>query len=158
MRCSTCECPSFRLCSFISRAVRLSLVLALALSIPSCNKNIDLSGIDWSMASVRLFVLNTGPSEIVVSYREGASVTIPPSSRVFIRTWIDRSAVMVPDSLLIKRDVISLALVSFRLLRFPAAKETQDTTLVISEPSPGKFSAGPAEPDWIEVISVTPLP
>jgi hypothetical protein len=99
-----------------------------------------------------------GPREIVVSYWEGESVTIPPASKAFIRTWHDRSAVMVPDSLLIKREAISLARVSFRLLRFPATKEIQDTTLVISEPSPGRFSAGPAEPDWIEVLSVTALP
>jgi hypothetical protein len=146
-------------------AFRFGVLVLLALLFPSCNKTlgyIDLSGpIDPQWSMLRLFVENSGLSEISIAHQGGTAQAVPAGQTVypFISYFSTSGALPSSDWFDVQRQSVSVARVMFRPLRYPEKKgDTKDTKVIIGEPSPGRFSATAAEPDWIEILSVTPLP
>ena len=138
----------------------LTLAALLAFPMAACNKNlgtIDLSGpidIQWRM--LRVFVQNSGSSEILVSYKGGTPLRAPAGERVYLTPYSSVSPLPASDSFSIQRGFATLANVSFQPIRLPETKgETKDTTIVIGEPTEGQFTATAAEPDWIRIVAVT---
>ncbi len=139
---------------------RIALAALLALPIAACDKSlgtIDFSGpfdVQWTM--LRVYVQNSGPSDLLVSYREGTPLSASAGQRVYLTPYSSLSPLPASDSFLIQRESVTLARVSFQPLRYPEKKgDVKDTTIVIREPSPGQFTATAAEPDWIRIVAVT---
>ena len=139
---------------------RLALAALLACPIAACDKSlgtIDFSGpidIQWRM--LRVFVQNSGSSEILVSYRGGTPMSAPAGGRVYLTPYSSVSPLPASDSFSIQRGSATLANVSFQPIRLPETKgETKDTTIVIAEPFEGRFTATAVEPDWIRIVAVT---
>lgn len=139
---------------------RLALAAFLVLPVAACDKSLgtlDLSGpidIQWRM--LRVFVQNSGSSEIFVSYKGGTPLRAPAGERVYLTPYTSVSPLPASDSFSIQRASATLASVSFQPIRLPETKgETKDTTIVIAEPSEGQFTATAAEPDWIRIVAVT---
>ena len=145
-------------------AFRLGVVFLLALLLPACNKTIgyiDLSGpIDPQWSMLRLFVENSGLSEISISHQGGTAIAAPAGQTIYpFISYVSTSALPSSDWLHVQRQSVSLARVTFRPLRYPEKKgDLKDTRIIIGEPSPGRFSATAVDPDWIEILSVTQLP
>lgn len=134
-------------------------VALLALAAPACDLgSIDLSGpfdVQWSM--LRVHAENAGASEFLVSFRGGTPLAAPVGQRVYLFPYTSTSPLPSSDSFTILRGSATLARVTFQPLRFPEKKsDVKDSTIVITEPSPGQFAATAAEPDWIRILSVTP--
>lgn len=144
-------------------ALRLGLAVLLALLLPACNKDlgtIDLSGpfdVQWTM--LRVYVQNSASSEILISYQGGTAQSAPAGQTVYLIPYSSLQALPSSDWFYIQRQSGTLARVSFQPLHYPDKKgDVKDTTIVIREPSPGQFTATAAEPDWIRIVSVTPVP
>jgi len=136
--------------------IRTLMFTFLVLSAVACKP--DLSGIfDFSsIATIRVFVQNRameaftvvdGPTVevgqieylgIVNGYFQSVSKPEPPFNRSFDITRSERF----------------IARVTFRVLRYPADGELQDTTIVISEESTDVFVASTVDTDWIAIVAV----
>jgi hypothetical protein len=139
---------------------RLALTALLALPVAACNKSlgtIDFSGpFDMQFTMLRVYVENSGPSAVQISYRGSSALNAPAGQRVYLTPYISTSALPASDSFAIGRNGVTLAEVSFQPLRYPEKKgDIKDTTIVISEPSDGVFSATASESDWIRIAAVT---
>ncbi len=151
--------------SFVTsrHALCLALTVLAALFLPACNKSLgtwDFSGpLDVSWTMLRVHVQNSASSEILISYQGGTALSAPAGQTVYLTPYTSYSALPSSDSFLIQRQSVTLARVSFQPLHYPDKKgDVKDTTIVIGEPSPGLFTAISADPDWIRIVSVTPVP
>lgn len=141
----------------------LGLAVLLALLLPACSKSlgtIDFSGpfdVQWTM--LRVYVQNSASSEILISYQGGTALSAPAGQTVYLTPYTSFNALPSEDAFLIQRQSVTLARVSFQPLHYPDKKgDVKDTTILIGEPSPGLFTATAAEPAWIRIVSVTPMP
>ncbi len=141
----------------------LGLVVLLALLLPACNKDlgtIDFSGpidVQWTM--LRVYAQNSTSSEILLSYKGSTALSVPAGQTVYLTPYTSLTALPSSDWFFIQRESVTLARVSFQPMHYPDKKgDVKDTTIVIGEPSPGQFTATAAEPYWIRIVSVTPMP
>jgi hypothetical protein len=149
--------------------VSLRNVLFLGLTLPgafllsACNKSlgtIDFSGpIDMQWTMLRVYAQNSTSSEIRISYQGHTALSAPVGQTVYLTPYISPNVLPSSDWFFIQRGSMTLARVSFQPLRYPDKKgDVKDTTVAIGEPSPGLFTATVAEPSWIRIVSVTPMP
>ncbi len=143
-------------------ALRIGLAVLVAFLLPACNKSlgtIDFSGpfdMQWTM--LRVYVQNSASSEILISHQGSTAQSAPAGQTVYLTPYSSLTALPTSDWFFIQRQSGTLARVSFQPLHYPEKKgDVKDTTIVIAEPSPGQFTAT-AEPGWIRIVSVTPMP
>ncbi len=144
-------------------ALFFGLAVLGALLLPACNKSLgswDFSGpFDMQRTMLRVYVQNSASSEIFISYQGSTPQPAPAGQTVYLTPYSSLLALPSSDWFLVQRQSGTLARVSFQPMHYPEKKgDVKDTTIAIGEPSPGLFTATAAEPDWIRIVSVTPMP
>lgn len=148
-----------------SRHLRLPVVFVFAVVIASCSS--DQQGPIFSgpatLVNISVLVHNSTGAEFTVicdCTAIGNKTTIAQDSSVRIRVIADTNPERPYFFDVARRDV-ALARVSYRVLKFPERIKdklvSQEVKIVVTQPSPGIFSAATVDTLWIEVLGTTPL-
>ena len=136
--------------------IRVLILNLLVLSLIACEPEIgniferdadSLLRVYLQNGSLETFTVIDGPT-VGVSAKESLGTSLG-----YFQRWSSPEPPF-DRSFDISRGERFLARITFRVLRFPAEREIQDATIVITEESPDVFAASTADSEWIAIVAV----